>query len=124
MLPISSIPPWSSARNFTTEANAHNHRNISAEQNVSWQEQGRHTLNFQQAGFERADQEYEQAARGEVRDAVAQATEMSRVEMRETIGCSRKSSRVNLDVSSSFIVERDEQFRKRRAGKSEKKCGQ
>ena len=33
------------------------------------------------AGFERAAQEYEQAAHGEVHVAVAQATEMSRVDM-------------------------------------------
>ena len=33
------------------------------------------------AGFERAAQEYEQAAHGEVHVAVAQATEMSRVEV-------------------------------------------
>ena len=39
-------------------------------------------MNFQQAGFERAARENEQAARDEVHGAVAQATEMSRAEMR------------------------------------------
>ena len=42
-------------------------------------------LNFQQAGFERA-QECEQAARGEVHVPVAQATEMSGAEMRTRMG--------------------------------------
>ena len=58
-------------------------RNILAEQHVYWLEQGRNALNFQQADFERAAQEYEQAARDEVHVAVAQATEMSRAEMRK-----------------------------------------
>ena len=53
--------------------------------NTYRQEQGRHALNFQQAGFERAAQEYEQAARAEVHVAVAQATEMSGAEMRESV---------------------------------------
>ena len=39
-------------------------------------------LSFQQAGFERAAQEYKQAARDEVPFAVAQAIEMSGAEMR------------------------------------------
>ena len=39
-----------------------------------------------QSGFERAAQEYEQAAHDEVHVAVAQATEMSRAEMRERMG--------------------------------------
>ena len=42
------------------------------------QDQGRQVLNFQQAGFETAVQEYEQAARDEVHFAVAQATEKMR----------------------------------------------
>ena len=44
-------------------------------------EQGRHALNFHQAGFGRAAQEYEQAARDEFNFAVARATEMSRAEL-------------------------------------------
>ena len=81
--PISSLPPWRSARNVTEETNAHHHWNVMAEQHVHWQEQGRQAWNFQQAGFERAAQGYVQAARDEVHVAVAQATEMSRAEMRE-----------------------------------------
>ena len=84
--PISSIPPWRSTRNITEEANAHNHRNILAEQHVYWQEQGRKALNFPQAGFERATHELVQAARDEVHASAAQATEMSRAEMWERMG--------------------------------------
>ena len=65
------------------EATGHNFRNILAEQRVCWKEQDRDALNFQQARFERAAQEYEQAARDEVHVAVAQASEMSRPEKRE-----------------------------------------
>ena len=43
-------------------------------------------MNFQQAGFGRAAQKYEQAALDEVHVAVAQATVMSRAEMREGVG--------------------------------------
>ena len=57
-----------------------------AEQHVYWQEQGRYALNFQQTIFERVAREYEQAARHEVHGTVAQATEMSRAEMRERMG--------------------------------------
>ena len=57
-----------------------------AEQHVYWLEQGRHALNFKQAGIERAAQEHEQAARDKVHAALAQATEMSRAEMRERMG--------------------------------------
>ena len=65
--PISPIPPWRKTRNFTEEAHAHNYRNLLAEQTCfTGQEQGRHALNFQQANFERAAQEYDQAARDEV----------------------------------------------------------
>ena len=80
---FSSIPPWRSTLNFTEAANAHNYRNILAEQHLYWQEQGRQALNFQQAGFETAAQGNEQAARDEVHAAMAQATEMSRAEMQE-----------------------------------------
>ena len=81
--PISQTLPWTSARNFTEEANAPNYHPIFAEQHVTWQEQGGHALNFHQAGFEIAAQEYEPAPRGEVHVAVAQATESSTAEMRE-----------------------------------------
>ena len=83
--PISPIPPGMSTRNFIEEANAHNCRNLLTEQHVHWQEQGRNALNFQQASFERAAQEYGQAVRDEVHVAVAQATEISRAEMREML---------------------------------------
>ena len=53
---------------------------------VYWQEQDRNTFNFQQEGFERAAQEHEEAARDEVLVTVAQATDMSRSEMRERMG--------------------------------------
>ena len=76
---ISSVPPWRSTRHCTEEANAHNYRNTLAEQHVCWQEQGRNPLNFQHAGFERATQEFEQAARDELHVAVAQDTELFRV---------------------------------------------
>ena len=52
-----------------------------AELHVCWQEQFRHALNFQEAGFDRAAQEEEQTARDEVHVAVAQATEISWAEM-------------------------------------------
>ena len=55
-------------------------------QRVYWQEQGRHVLNLQQARFERATHDYEQAARDEVHAAVAQATERSGAEVRESMG--------------------------------------
>ena len=83
---ISRILPWRSTRNLTEEANVRISRNILAEQHVCWQEQGRQSLNFQQAGFESAAQEYEQAARYEVHVVVALTTEMSRAEMRERMG--------------------------------------
>ena len=51
-------------------------------QHVYWQDQGRHALNFKQAGVETAAQEHEQAARAEVHVAVAEATEMSKADMR------------------------------------------
>ena len=41
---------------------------------------------FQRAGFERAAQEYEQAARDEVHVAVAQLTKMFRAELRKRMG--------------------------------------
>ena len=78
---------------------------ILAEQHVHWQEQGRHTLNFQHTGFEGAPQEYEQASRVEVHVAVAPATAMSCAEIWQIMGCSRKTSRANLDVSSSYVIE-------------------
>ena len=65
------------------KANAHNCRNVSEEQHVYCQEQGGHALNFQQAGFEGAVQEYDQAVCGEVHVALAQATDMPRAEVRE-----------------------------------------
>ena len=83
--PVSPIPPWRSTRHFTEEADAHHCPNFLAEQHIYWQEQGRHALNFQQASFERAAQEYEQAARDEVHVALAQDTEMSGAEMRERL---------------------------------------
>ena len=67
-----------------------------AEQHVYWQEQGRQALNFQQSGFERADQEYEQAARVEVHVAVAQTTVMSRAEMRERMDALREPKQSKL----------------------------
>ena len=57
--------------------NAHK---LLAEQHVYWREQGRHALNFQQAGFERAAQEHEQAARDEV--DVARAVQKGALEQR------------------------------------------
>ena len=56
--PISSIPPWRSTQKFTEQANALNYRNA---------------LDFQQAGFEGAAQEPEQAARDEAHVAVTQS---------------------------------------------------
>ena len=45
---------------------------MAAEQRVYWREQGRNALNFQQAGFKGAAQEYDQTAGDEVHVAVAQ----------------------------------------------------
>ena len=59
---------------------------ILAQRHVYCQEQGRNALNFQQAGCERAAQDFEEAARDEVHVAVAQATEVSGKEMREVMG--------------------------------------
>ena len=53
---------------------------------VTSRSKGRQALNFQQAGLERAAQEYEQAARDEVHVAVAQAIDMSTAETRERKG--------------------------------------
>ena len=50
----SSNPPWRDTHNSAEEGNAHNYRNLLAEERVFWREQGRNALNFQQAGFERA----------------------------------------------------------------------
>ena len=72
--------------NFAEEANAHNYRNLSAEQHVHWRNQGRNALNFQQAGFERAAQEYEPAGRDEIHVAAAQSMEMSRAEILSRMG--------------------------------------
>ena len=60
--------------------------NILAEQHVDWQEHCRNALTLEQAGFERAAQEYERAAREEFHVAVAQATEMSRAALRTRMG--------------------------------------
>ena len=71
-----------------------------------WQEQSRHALNFQQAGFERAAQEPEHAARDEVHAELAQATEMSTAEMQE-----RMEALENQAVqtwTSSFVTVWDE----------------
>ena len=88
-----------------------------AEQHVYGRE-AENALNFRQAGFERAAQEDEQAARDEVHVAVAQATKMSGEELRERRGCCRKSSSTNLDALSSYAIEeRDEWSRTRRTGK-------
>ena len=84
---------------------------------VIGRKEGRHALNFKQVGFERAALDHEQAARDEIHAAVARATEMSNAEMGEITGA-RKSSRANLDVSSSYALERDEQCRRRRTGKT------
>ena len=59
---------------------------ILAQRHVHCQEQGRNALNSQQAGCERAAQDFEEAARDEVHVAVAQATEVSGKEMREMMG--------------------------------------
>ena len=64
----------------------HSQMSFFAVQHVYWQERGRNALNFQHAGFGRVAQEYEQTARDEVHVAVPQASEMSRAEMRETMG--------------------------------------
>ena len=50
---------------------------------LSWQEQGRHALNSQQAVFETAAQNFEQAIRDELHVAAAKATDMSRAVMRK-----------------------------------------
>ena len=84
--PISSTPPWRSAQNFTVEANAHNCRNLLAEQNVHWRKQGRNALNSELAGFERAAQEYERAVRDGVHVAAVQVTEVSGAEMLARMG--------------------------------------
>ena len=97
-------PPCRSARDFTGEASAHNFRKILAEQHVYWQEQARNALDFQQAGFGIAAQEYEQAAHDEVHVTVAQATDVSRAEMRQRMGALWKSSRATLYSSSSCVV--------------------
>ena len=83
----SSNPSWASTQNFTEEANAHNCRNPLAQQHVYLQraKQTRFEL-VQQAGFERAAQKYEQAARGEVHVAVAQAADMAGAEMLAKMG--------------------------------------
>ena len=78
--------PCGAKAGYGPNQHAHNDLNILAEQHVYWQEQGRHALNFQQAGLERAAQEYEHTARDEVHVAVAQATEIFRAEMREIMG--------------------------------------
>ena len=54
---ITSNPQWRSVQNFTEVANAHNDRNLLAEQQVCWREQGGSALNFQQVGSARAAQE-------------------------------------------------------------------
>ena len=64
--PITQNPLWKSTRDFAETANAHNCRSLLAERHVDWQEHGRSALNYQQASFERAAQEYEQAAQDEV----------------------------------------------------------
>ena len=91
------------AKLLTEEADAHNYRNLLAEQHVYWRDQGRNDLNFQQVVFERAAQENEQAARDEVSVAVLWATEMSRAEMLARIWCSRTTSRGILDFSSRSV---------------------
>ena len=57
-----------------------------AEQHVYRLEQGSNALNFQEAGFGRAAQEYERAALDEVHVAVAQATEICRGEVPARMG--------------------------------------
>ena len=57
--------------------NAHK---LLAVQHVYWREQGRHPLNFQQAGFETGAQEHEQSARDEVDVTVARAVKKGALE--------------------------------------------
>ena len=103
--PTSSIPPWRSTRNFTEEANAHDVGNVSAEQHVHWQEQGRKALNFQQAGFETAAQQHEQAARDEVHVAVAQATEIGPERKCGKEWLLSKITQRHLHLSSTYVPE-------------------
>ena len=73
-------------QHFTRKANSHVERNLLAEQHVHWREQGKNALDNQQAGLERAAQEYEKEVRHEVHVAVIRVTEMSRAEMLATLG--------------------------------------
>ena len=82
-------------------------------------------MNFRQAGFERAARAYEQAARDEVHGAVAQATDMSNAEMRETTGA--LENQAEQTWTSHQVVslnEMNSECRRRRTGKSEKKFAQ
>ena len=95
--PFTSNPRWRSAQNFTEEANTHQH--------VYWREHGSNALNFQQAGFERAAQEHEQAARVEAHVAVAQATALSRAEMLSRMGdLGQRAEQSILDVLSRHSI--------------------
>ena len=101
---ISSNLPWRSVRNFTEEADAHNHRNIVAEQHVYWQGQCRNASIFHpQASVEKSAPENEQAAHDEVHVAVARTSYRNvQIGNAGNNGCVRKSIRANLDVLSRW----------------------
>ena len=77
-------------------------------------------MNFQQSGFEGGAQEYDQAARDEVRVAVARATAMSSVEMLTRKGAFEQRAE-QFRTSSCHSVGRDEQCRRQRTENPEHK---
>ena len=82
--PISSDPLWRYTKLHSRSTRSQFKESVGL-QRVYWREQDRNASKFQQAGFHRAAQEYDQAAGDEVLVAVAQAIEMS-AEMRERMG--------------------------------------
>ena len=94
------VVAWADTQNScgSKRSQSTNFRNICCESNiVRWQEQGRHALNFQQTGFERTAQESlsKQLVMKFMHVAVAQATKMSREEMRR-----RRRTRKTREVGS------------------------
>ena len=119
--PISSIPLGRSTHNFTVEANADKYRNTLAAQLVYWQEQGKNALNFQQAGFETAAQEYEQVARDEVHVASAKAAVMSG-EMNSVAGDALENPRRSLHTQATAELQRHQKSKSRASARMSAEC--
>ena len=101
--PMSSILPGTGTRNFTEEANAHNYRNILAEQHVYRQEQEQTSFSIKQA----PKVQLKSMSRQLVMKFMLHLHKHPKC-LERTCGedrCPRISMRATVDVSSSYVIE-------------------